>query len=155
MTLSHPKLETMLVGGATLTLLLILLFGGVWVHFIRSSDGNWEQVRHTREVIQKLGALKIDLLELETSERGYLIAGRDSLLVRHAQAQAELMRHQQELAVMVQDNSMQHEQAIKTKPLIEARINTSHQLISLRDNYGLGATPAHSYRAGKSVDDWC
>jgi diguanylate cyclase (GGDEF)-like protein len=139
-TVSHPKLETMLVGGATLTLLLILLFGGVWVHFIRASDGNWEQVRHTREVIQKLGELKIDLLELETSERGYLIAGRDSLLVRHAQAQAGLVRHQQELDAMVQDNPMQHQRAIETKPLIEARITTSRQLLSLRDNYGLGAT---------------
>jgi diguanylate cyclase (GGDEF)-like protein len=138
--ISRPKLETMLVGGVILTLLIILLFGAIWAHFIRASDGNWAYVRHTREVIQKLGGLKIDLLELETSERGYLIAGRDSLLVRHAQAQAGLLRNQQELAAMVSDNSIQQQRANEVKPLIEARIDTSHRLVSLRDNFGLGST---------------
>ena len=139
MTLSAPRLESMLLFGTAVLLAGIALIAGAWVHYIRTSDVDWNYVRHTREVIQKLDGLKISLLELENSERGYLITGREALLERNGVARESFSAGHDELSQLVSDNPDQVQRAREIKPLFGERLLSSGQLLDLRDNYGLGA----------------
>lgn len=139
MTLSIPRLESLLWLGTTLLLAGIAMFASTWVHYIRASDVDWDYVRHTREVIQKLDELKISLLELENSERGYLITGRDALLERNVMARESFNAKHNELSRMVADNAKQIQRANEIKPLFAERLVSNGRLVELRDNYGLGA----------------
>lgn len=140
MKLPALRLESMLMLGTALLLACIAMFAGTWVHYIRTSDVDWDYVKHTREVIQKLDELKISLLELENSERGYLITGRDGQLERNAAAKHSFSSMHADLAKMVADNPEQVKRIRAIEPLFGDRVISSGQLLELRDNLGLGAT---------------
>lgn len=139
MRLARPRLESMLLFGTALLLAAISLFAGAWAHYIRTSDGDWDYVHHTREVIHQLGELKLSLLELENSERGYLITGREALLERNAAARKSFTETHGQLGRMVADNPEQLERLKEIVPLFGARVASSVRLVDLRDNHGLGA----------------
>ena len=139
MKLPSLRLESMLMLGTAILLGCVLLLAGVAMHYSRVSDSDWEYVRHTREVIQKLQEMKINLLELETSERGYLITGRDALLERNEKARGKLEKQNDDLAQLISDNPVQVGRTAEMRPLFSQRFESGKRLVTLRDDYGLGA----------------
>lgn len=139
MKLPSLRLESMLMLGTAILLGCVLLLAGVAIHYSRVSDSDWEYVRHTREVIQKLQEMKINLLELETSERGYLITGRDALLERNEKARGKLEKQNDDLAQLISDNPVQVGRTAEMRPLFSQRFESGKRLVTLRDDYGLGA----------------
>lgn len=133
------RLEFLLMLGAAILLSGLIALAGVSVHYSHVSDNDWEYVRHTREVIQKLQEIKINLLELETSERGYLITGRETLLEHNEKVRAVLERENAELARLISDNPTQVQRTEEMVPLFTQRFESGKRLVALRDDYGLGA----------------
>ena len=139
MKLRDAKLKILLVVGAALLLGGMILLAVAWKNSVRDSDADWDYVRHTREVIHRLHEFKISLLELETTERGYLITGRDIFAERNGFARLGLENQRRELRYLIVDNGAQHSRINAMQPLLERRMASSARLFSLRDDHGMGA----------------
>lgn len=137
-----PRLEYVLLAGVALLLGGIGLFATFWMHLNQANESDLKYLRHSREVIQSMNEFKIVLLELELSERDYLITGRDPFLENHTRYRNELLQRHHALSGMVADNPQQAARANALAPLLKARLALSEQLLGQRDDYGLsGAQP--------------
>lgn len=142
MSIKAPRLEYALLAGVALLLGGIGLFATFWMHLNQTNESDLKYLRHSREVIQSMNEFKIVLLELELSERDYLITGRDPFLENHTRYRNELLQRHHALSEMVADNPQQAARAYALQPLLKARLALSEQLLGQRDDYGLsGAQP--------------
>ena len=91
----------------------VLLLAVVSVNTIASLDAtknlvernNW--VEHTRMATNGLDAVVVDLLNMETGERGYLYTGERRYLEPYELGKVELDRHLGQLAGLISDNPVQ------------------------------------------------
>lgn len=142
MSIKAPRLEYVLLAGVALLLGGIGLFATFWMHLNQANESDLKYLRHSREVIQSMNEFKIVLLELELSERNYLITGRDPFLENHTRYRNELLQRHHTLSGMIADNPQQVARINALQPLLKARLALSEQLLGQRDDYGLsGAQP--------------
>lgn len=134
------RLEHVLLAGVALLLGGIGLFATFWMNLNQTNESDLKYLRHSREVIQSLSEFKIVLLELELSERDYLITGREPFLERHGKYRSDLLQRHRVLSEMVADNPQQTVRASALAPLLKARLALSDQLLGQRDDFGLSGT---------------
>lgn len=136
--LKRPPLEYVLLAGVALLVGGMVLFAMFWVNLNQANESDLKYVRHSRVVIQKMNTFKISLLELELSERDYLITGRDRFFEDNVRRRRELLQQHRALSELIADNPLQAERTGTLKSLIKARLALSDRLIGLRDDHGLG-----------------
>lgn len=140
MRFKAPRLEHVLLAGVALLLGGIGLFATFWMNLNQANESDLKYLRHSREVIQSLNEFKIVLLELELSERDYLITGREPFLERHSKYRSDLLQRHRVLSEMVADNPQQTVRVSALAPLLKARLALSDQLLGQRDDFGLSGT---------------
>jgi CHASE3 domain sensor protein len=98
--------------------------------------------------------LLAELGDLESSQRGYLLADDAAFLELYTNARATLPATYQELHDMVKDNPQQQQRVRSLKPLIDERLQISHENVEIRRAQGLEAAAARiATGKGRAVGD--
>jgi signal transduction histidine kinase len=116
------------------------------------TDEYWEI--HTYQVSGAIDVLLLDLENMETGQRGYIITGQDIFLEPYNAGLADVNKTFQTLQKLTADNSVQQKNLAQMKPLIDAKIADMQNNISLRTNSGFPAAQANvSNDTGKQIMD--
>jgi signal transduction histidine kinase len=122
------------------TALIILIFVGILSSrsmIADEEDRAW--VAHTHIVLEKLDGVLANLLEAETSQRGYLISGEEPYLETFNEARTHVNQRVLELRELTADNPVQHRALDHLEPLLAAMLSTLQYRIVVRDQEGLTA----------------
>ena len=108
-------------------------------------DRAW--VTHTHLVIEKLDTVLANLLDAETGQRGYILAGEQSELEPYNEALAHVHQNVSDLRALTADNATQQRALDRLEPFIAKMLATLQERIAIRDRDGLDAA-AEEVRKG-------
>ena len=91
-----------------------------------------DSVTHTHIVLEKLGAVRSNVAEAESAERGYLLHGDDAYLAPYGQAVRDLRRNISDLRRLTGDNPVQHDTLKLLDRLVAAKLEFLDQRIQAR-----------------------
>ncbi len=117
---------------------LAILLGivGLWGYErykVQEADG-WAE--HSHQVIQRLEELLSALKDVETGQRGFLIAGDPAYLEPYNEALGSVERELASLRALTRDNARQQERWKALEPLIRAKLAELKQTIEARAAQG-------------------
>lgn len=96
-----------------------------------------EWVDHTHKVIQSLTLVESLMKDAETSARGFVLAGRDSMLEPYLTANRELPREIASLRRLIVDNPRQQKRLDELETLLDRKLSISSGHIEARRAEGL------------------
>jgi signal transduction histidine kinase len=107
---------------AACALLILACIGALsfWSEVRNEEDREW--VTHTLLVVEKLQAIRIDITQAETGQRGYLLTGQEKYLEPYQASLDQVRRDMGELRDMTSDNRRQQKAILRLDPLIAARL---------------------------------
>src|SRR5262245_9447594 len=79
-------------------------------------------VAHTYEVLEKLQEVLVDVMDAETSVRGYVISGDPEFLQAYERARTQLPHKLSQLNELASDSPRQMQRLQALKPVIEAKL---------------------------------
>jgi methyl-accepting chemotaxis protein len=121
---------------AAATLLVIAVVGYLNAHRLIENE-RW--VGHTQQVREELNGLLFLLVDAETGERGFIIAGNEAFLEPYQAAIAGIARRRGELRNLTIDNTVQRT-LDSVQPLIDARLALLNDAIRERRTGGVEAS---------------
>ncbi len=93
-------------------------------------------VSHTQEVLYELEQLLVASIELETSMRGYVIAGKREFLTPYENASLSIKQHLLKAKELTVDNPVQQENLRQLTSKLDERRSLLQRAIALRDEDG-------------------
>lgn len=122
---------------AVCALLILVTIGALsfWSEVRNESDRQW--VTHTRLVIEKLQALRIDITQAETGQRGYMLTGQERYLESYRGGVSRVREGMTELPELTTDNPTEQKAILRLKPLITSRLAELATGIEVRKQSGL------------------
>jgi signal transduction histidine kinase len=118
---------------------LIILAGigmlSFWGEVRNEKDREW--VTHTYLVVEKLQALRIDITQAETGQRGYMLTGQVRYLELYQAGANQVRQDLKELPDLIADNPSEREAITKLDPLIASRLAELAAGIEVRKRSGL------------------
>ncbi|MBP1205353.1 methyl-accepting chemotaxis protein WspA [Duganella sp. 1411] len=145
--------------GAIVAIILVLL-ALAYTNFSKLSAANaWD--RHTLQVLLEANRIETALVQIQTSTRGFMLTGEESLTAPIAAEEALARRHQATLAALTADNPAQQQRLTRLAPMIDAWIErVIHPLLdkrrALNKQVGVSqqvATPADVLNGAKTIAD--
>lgn len=130
--------------------LVILLCIGVlaFLSIVRDEeDRAW--VTHTHLVLEKLQAIRIDITDAETGQRGYILTGQDFYLAPYKAGANQVREDIKDLRNLTSDNPKQQEAVNRLESLVVTRLDSLAQRLEIRKRNGL-VVAAASVLAGNS-----
>ncbi|HMQ03610.1 MAG TPA: CHASE3 domain-containing protein [Pyrinomonadaceae bacterium] len=138
--------------GAAFAVAIVLLIVNAVISFRATNTliENNKKVVHTLEVIETLRSTLYAVTEAESSQRGFLISGKESFLEIFNSAAPRISEHTKQLSELTSDNHGQSERVVELERSIEARLVTMQQVIQEKraggieavlrsDRFGIGA----------------
>ena len=122
--------------------LLILIVGALSFRGARRALEAGEWVAHTHEVLARLDALQSTLIDVEASQRGYVITGAPRFLEPYDAATGRVARDLTLLRNLTRDNPRQQARLDSLAPVVDARIAVAREIIAIRDSSGFAAAAA-------------
>jgi signal transduction histidine kinase/DNA-binding response OmpR family regulator/CHASE3 domain sensor protein len=120
----------------------------------RQLASDYAAVTHAYAVAGQVEALMNRFTDGETSERGYLITGRENYLEPYNTFTGTIDRLYADLAALTANDPAQRQQVALLRPLLLARKNELRSIIDLRRASGLDiARTSASFDLGKSLHD--
>src|SRR5437868_14677368 len=117
-----------------------------------SEDRRW--VTHTYQVLEKLDAVRINMTDAETGERGYILTGNDSFLDPYKKGLGQIHQNMADLRALTSDNPNQQRALDRLTPIVGARLGELGERIEVRRRQGLAAgVTAVREGAGKDFMD--
>jgi signal transduction histidine kinase len=99
----------------------------IWEQYIKASD----TARHTSAVMSEMQHLMADLLDAESSSRGYLLSGNEEVLA-HFKKASEAARRRSELLASVRSETAQQAQALRElNSATEAKLDRLSAIIAV------------------------
>jgi hypothetical protein len=95
---------------------------------------------HTREVLQDIEALQGALVDVETSERGYVITGEEEYLQPYEHGAASAAAIYQELRRLTADNPAQGARLDRLDPLMQRKLELARHVVAMRREQGFEAS---------------
>jgi CHASE3 domain sensor protein/two-component sensor histidine kinase len=122
---------------AACALLIVVCIGALsfWSEVRNEKDREW--VTHTLLVVEKLQAIRIDITQAETGQRGYLLTGEEKYLEPYQAGLDQVRRDMEELRDLTSDNPGQQSAILRLDPLIAARLSELSGRIEVRKQSGL------------------
>jgi signal transduction histidine kinase len=122
---------------AACALLILVCIGTLsfWSEVRNEKDREW--VTHTLLVVEKLQAIRIDITQAETGQRGYMLTGEKNYLESYQAGLDKISQDMGELRYMTSDNPRQREAILRLDPLIAARLAELSGGIEVRKQSGL------------------
>ncbi|MDB5386963.1 MAG: luxQ 3, partial [Planctomycetaceae bacterium] len=127
-----PLLDRSVLFGVGLVVALLVVNAGLGIRNARELQQQAQRVAHTHEVLDQSSDLMITLLNAETSQRGYLVTGKDEFLELFTTAVARLDERLQSLEVKTRDNPHQTERIKKIRDLSDLRLGSMNESLQLR-----------------------
>lgn len=124
---------------AAIVLVLIGTFSYVSVVRFRADA---RQVDHTHQVLNSLTQLLADLTSAESSQRGFLITGKEEYQQAYDDAVQRVQRQLPHLRELTRDNTVQQTNLDALVPLVADRLNLLKSRMELRRDKGLEAIQA-------------
>ena len=149
MTFAKKVTLGLVAASAVLVLVAVLSYVSL---LNNSADRRW--VTHTYQVLEKLDAVRTNMTDAETGERGYILTGDDSFLSPYENGLSQIQRNLQELRALTLDNPNQQRALDQLAPIVVARLEELEERIQVRRRQGLaaGATAVRE-GAGKDLMD--
>jgi signal transduction histidine kinase len=118
--------------------LMILL--GIGVLSFRSTlreeeDRGW--VTHTHLVVESLEQIRIDIMQAETGQRGYILTGDEKYLTPFEDSISKVQQDVEEFRQLTSDNPRQQEAIQQLEPMIVDRLAGLNQRLEIRKRSGL------------------
>lgn len=132
-------MHRLLIAAYALVLLIMLVLGGFWIRFLSVSDSDLAEVRESRDVLQVLNEMKVDVLSAAAAQRGYLVTGRDVLRLRHEQESQSVQEASKRFVAMRTSYPAQMERISQINAMALDWFEKGRHLMEVRDNIGLGA----------------
>lgn len=122
---------------AACALLIVVCIGALsfWSQIRNERDRQW--VTHTLLVVEKLQAVRIDITQAETGQRGYMLTGQDRYLALYGAGVERVEQDLKELPDLIADNTVEREATQRLAPLIAERLAELHDGIEVRNQSGL------------------
>lgn len=149
MTFKHK----LIAGLATSLAILLLVAALSYLGSARNvEDMQW--VAHTHVVIEKLDDLQTGMIDAETGERGYIIAGDESYLRPFQKGRDSAKEGLKEVRELTIDNPKQQADLALLEPLIEEGLTKMEAVIAIRRRAGFSAGAAATQKGfGKELVD--
>lgn len=147
-------IEQKLFAGFTAAGAVIIFITFLSVSGIQSLLQAGDLVERTQQVKNQLHLVLSHVLDVQSGDRGFLLAGDDKYLVSHKKASRELPIVMNNLQQQIADNPHQQQTLVLVARLVEERVAFSNQVIFIRKKRG--EAPARSLfetGRGKSSTD--
>ena len=99
---------------------------------IAANDSDW--VAHTYAVMEKLETMSADVVEVETSARGFALTGQDLVLKHYENIQGTVERDLKAVQELIADNPIQQRRVAELQPQIEEALRVAARLVTDRQN---------------------
>ena len=123
MNLNNMGLKNKITMGSCAPIILVAIMGFVAYQSIGSLLQTAGWVKHTHEVVEHAMTIEKLIVDMETGERGFLIAGKDEFLEPYNNGKAAMIKVIQETKELVSDNPKQ----VGRLEVIESSIAGWHQ----------------------------
>jgi CHASE3 domain sensor protein len=120
-------------------ILAILVVVATSYHSMVVSRESEQWVRHTHEVLEKLQDLLSSMETIESSYRGFVLAGNESYLENYSARTARVKQDETTVRALTVDNPVQQSQLSALERLDGEKIQFGEMVIGLRRSQGLGS----------------
>lgn len=111
-------------------------------------------VTHTHEVRTELATLMADLVDAETSQRGYALTGSERFLQPYRKAVVALDQTFERIRTLTGDNQRQQARLLAIRPVLDERVTEFVSVLDARSSGGLEAAAARVASAhGQELTD--
>ena len=134
--------------------LALAILIAVCVLSYRKVNGNVEDrtwVTHTYVVMEKLDAARINLIDVESGQRGYILTGDESFLTNYYDGLAQIHKNLKDVRELTSDNPVQQRNLDLLEPSVEVKLKELRNRINLREKAGMRAA-AEDFAAGADAD---
>ncbi len=134
---SSPAMTSSSKAIAACALLILMCIGALsyWSEVRNEDDREW--VTHTLHVVEKLQAVRIDITQAETGQRGYMLTGQDRYLELYRAGVNQVRQDLKELPDLTKDNPREQQAIEQLNPLIASRLAELNDGIWVRKESGL------------------
>lgn len=138
---------------ALCALIIVICIGALsfWSESRNEDDRQW--VTHTLLVVEKLQAVRIDITQAETGQRGYILTGKDRYLELYEAGVNQVRQDMKELPDLTADNAREREAIKRLDPLVAYRLAELAEGIEVRQRSGLLAG-AEAVTHGNNGEKW-
>src|SRR6202790_5330267 len=138
---------------ALCALIILICIGALsfWSESRNEDDREW--VTHTLIVVEKLQAVRIDITQAETGQRGYILTGKDRYLELYEAGVKQVRQDMNELPDLAADNSRERDAIKRLDPLVASRLAELGDGIEVRKRSGLLAG-AEAVTHGNNGEEW-
>ena len=116
--------------GLAPALLALLVVGGVSLASLKAVEEDQRWVRHTTEVLQRIGEAGTSLAEAESNARAYRLTGDAGFLEAYRSAATQLYQSLASLRALVRDNARQLARLGELDPIVAQRLEALEALIA-------------------------
>jgi CheY-like chemotaxis protein/signal transduction histidine kinase/CHASE3 domain sensor protein len=137
--LNRLRIGTKIGASFALSLAILMAIGLVSYHSINELITSSSKEKHTYEVLSQMQSLSLEIRNIESGVRGYIITGQDDYLQLYATGIKKSERLLQQLRNKTSDNPDQQYRLDRLELLIKQRLGRFETGISLRRNQGFEA----------------
>ena len=119
-------------------LAILVVVGVVSYRSVTRLDESARWVGHTHEVLGTIEAVKVNIEDAKSSQRGYVISGSDDFLRLYALAKQNVLKMLADVRRLTYDNPGQQNRLNALASLVEARMELMDHTISVRSQQGFG-----------------
>jgi PAS domain S-box-containing protein len=121
-----------------LALAILAIVGVVSYQNVTSLEDSAKWVDHTHEVLGTIEAVKTNIEDAKSSQRGYIISGSDDYLRPYAFAKQNVLKMLADVRRLTSDNPDQQKRLDALASLIAARMASLDHTITVRSQQGFG-----------------
>jgi PAS domain S-box-containing protein len=121
-------------------MLTLLLMGGLSYRMMLLSNESSQWVRHTHIVIESIQDLALEMENIESSSRGFVLTGNEAILDSYRASILRANQDQATLRALTADNPVQQIHFPTIETLATERVQQADTIIGLRRNEGLADT---------------
>jgi PAS domain S-box-containing protein len=129
MTFTSEKKTTLFYILAATILVLVL-----WFFYFNNKKvkATSDLVEHTQDILRMSDAVLLDVLNIETSARGYLLSGNEVFLAPYTEGVSKIDNNLVLLAVLTQDNVSQQERIVLLQKTVHERLILTKNIIEVK-----------------------
>ncbi len=150
MNFSLDKKNTIIYYVAIVVIALLLT---VFYYNSKIVESSELSVEHTQEVLKKNNDILLDIVNIETGSRGYLLTNKEEFLGTFYQSLKRIDQNLEQLLRLTKDNEKQQLRVQQLKESIHHRINFSKTLVENRKNNISNENEIISIVKGKMIMD--
>ena len=143
------KLGGTLVLAFVASLILLIAIGVVSYQSVQTLIANNELVDHTQEVLDQLQDIRIQIVQVETDARGFLLTGDHLYLEAYDRDRIEIPVKIEAVKANTQDNISHQQKFPILEEAVRSRLDLLHEYVGRREVLGVTVIPAGQTGEGK------